>query len=104
VTVWAAHYDTTGYYGGLHGYEAWYIKRTLEWNSWLKEEIAQGMLPFSFIYMPSVIPEFDSRLAGWGDPNQVILLRDAERFARQLALALSNSILKGMVRIDTWDD
>jgi hypothetical protein len=54
--------------------------------------------------MPSVIPEFDSRYADFGDPNQVILPRDPNRFARQLDLALSNSLPRKMVRIDTWDD
>ena len=104
MTVWAAHYDTTGYYGGLYDYKEWYIKRTLEWNKWLREKINEGELPPYFVYTPSVIPEFDSRLASWGDPNQVILPRDPNRFKEQITLALSHSIPKGMVRIDTWDD
>jgi uncharacterized coiled-coil DUF342 family protein len=104
VTVWAAHYDSSGYYGGVYNYEVWYEKRTLEWNNWLKEKIQKGDLPSTFVYMPSVIPEFDSRYADFGDPNQVILPRDPNRFARQLDLALSNSLPRKMVRIDTWDD
>jgi hypothetical protein len=104
VTVWAGHYDTTGYYGGFYDYEKWYIKRTLEWNSWLKEKISKGELPQTFVYMPSVIPEFDSRYVPWGDPNQVILPREPDRFARLLDLALSKSLPKKIVRIDTWDD
>jgi hypothetical protein len=103
-TVWAGHYDSKGYYGGLYDYEAWYTKRTLEWNNWLKEKISQGELPFTFVYIPSVIPEFDSRYVEWGDPNQVILPRDPDRFSRQLNLALSNSLPKKIIRVDTWDD
>jgi hypothetical protein len=104
VTVWAGHYDGSGYYDGLYSQEKLYEKKVLEWSSWIKEKIKEGNLPSSFVYIPSVIPEFDSRYVEWGDPNQVILPRDAKRFARQLMLALSNSVPMKIVRIDTWDD
>ena len=56
------------------------------------------------MYIPSVISEFDSRYVEWGNPNQIPLPRDAERFTKQLELALSNSVPKLFIRIDTWND
>ena len=55
--------------------------------------------------VPSVIPGFDNRKAPWGNPNDVPLLRDKERFKMELETALKymDGKLK-MIRIDTWND
>jgi hypothetical protein len=55
--------------------------------------------------VPSSIPGFDNRLAPWGNPNSIPLLRDPYKFKERLSIALKymNPQLK-MIRIDTWND